>query len=234
MPEPSGVAAILFDFDGTIIDSETAVFEAYRRLYEAHGHELSLQEWASGIGTLGGFDPVQELETRLGREIDEAVLQGRSWEDIAGAGDPGLRPGVRDYIDLARERGIALGIVSSNDRAWVDRHVERLGVADVWSTIATADGDEARAKPSAALYLQALEELRVEASAAVAIEDSPNGIAAARSAGVFCVAAPNDVTARLDLSAADVVVRSLDELPFERLLALVEAPGRDGLSGSRS
>jgi putative hydrolase of the HAD superfamily len=202
------------------MDSETAVFDAYRRLYAAHGHELRLDEWASGIGTLGGFDPVEELETRLGREIDEAVLEGRSWEDIASAGDPALRPGVRAYVDGARERGITLGIVSSNDRAWVDRHIERLGVADVWDAIVTADGDEERAKPNPALYLDALAVLGVDASAAVAIEDSPNGIAAAKGAGVYCVAAPNDVTAELDLSGADVVVRSLDELPFARLLEL--------------
>jgi HAD superfamily hydrolase (TIGR01509 family) len=221
MRQPTHLAALLFDFDGTIMDSETQVFEAYRRLYEEHGHELSLEEWASGVGTLGGFDPVEELETRLGREIDRAVLEGRSWEDVAEAGDPGLRPGVRAYVDQAVARGIALGIVSSNDRAWVDRHLERLGVADVWDTIVTADGDETRAKPSPELYLDALRVLRTDAERAAAVEDSPNGIAAAKAAGIFCVAAPNDVTARLDLSAADVVVPSLAQLPFERLLQLV-------------
>lgn len=221
MQERTPVAALLFDFDGTIMDSETAVFEAYRRLYEEHGHELRLDEWASGIGTLGGFDPVSDLEARLGREIDRAVLEGRSWEDIAAAGEPGLRPGVGRYVEEARRRGIALGIVSSNDRAWVDRHIGRLGVGDVWDAILTADGDEGRAKPSPDLYVDALAALGVTASEAVAIEDSPNGITAAKAAGVFCVAAPNEVTASLDLSAADVVVRSLDDLPLERLLELV-------------
>jgi HAD superfamily hydrolase (TIGR01509 family) len=224
MSGPTRIAALLFDFDGTIMDSETAVFDAYRRLYEAHGHELQLNDWAGGIGTLGGFDPVEELEARLGREIDEEVLAGRSWEDIASAGDPPLRPGVRTYIDEARRRHIALAIVSSNDRSWVDRHAERLGIADVWDTIVTADGDEARAKPNPALYRDALAALGVHPAAAVAIEDSPNGIAAATGAGIFCVAAPNDVTAELDLSAADVLVRSLDELRFDRLLELAESP----------
>ena len=223
MSEPTRVAALLFDFDGTIMDSETAVFRAYRRLYEEHGHELSLEDWAGGVGTLGGFDPVEELETRLGREIDRAVLEGRSWEDVAEAGDPPLRPGVRRYLDEARRRGIALGIVSSNDRAWVDKHIARLDVADVWATIVTADGDERRAKPSPDLYLEALRDLDVGAFATVAIEDSPNGIAAAKAARLFCVAAPNEVTRGLDLSAADLVVASLDELPFDRLLAAVAA-----------
>jgi putative hydrolase of the HAD superfamily len=214
------IAALLFDFDGTIMDSETAVFDAYRRLYAEHGHELLLDEWAGGVGTLGGFDPVADLEARLGREIDEAALAGRSWEDIASAGEPGLRPGVRTYVDEARARRISLGIVSSNDRAWVDRHVARLGVGEVWDVVVTADGDEARAKPSPDLYLDALTLLGVEAPDAVAVEDSPNGIAAAKAAGLFCVAAPNAVTAALDLSAANVVVPTLAELPFDRLLEL--------------
>jgi len=221
MHEPTRVTALLFDFDGTIMDSETAVFEAYRRLYEEHGHELSLEDWAAGIGTLGGFDPVEELEARLGREIEEAVLAGRAWEDIAG--EPDLRPGVRAYVDEARARGIPLGIVTSNDRAWVDAHIERLELADVWGTIATADGDESRAKPNPSLYLEALSDLRADAHGAVAIEDSPNGIAAAKAAGTFCVAAPNDVTAQLDLSAADLVVTSLEALPFDALLGRVAA-----------
>lgn len=220
MPAPPPIDALLFDFDGTIIDSETAVFEAYRQLYAEHGHELLLDDWAGGIGTLGGFDPVAELEARLGREIDDAALAGRSWEDVASAGDPGLRPGVRAYVDEARTRGVRLGIVSSNDRAWVDRHLSRLGVGEVWDAIVTADGDEARAKPSPELYVEALTALAARPSAAVAVEDSPNGIAAAKSAGLFCLAAPNDVTSALDLSAADVVVRSLADLPFERLLEL--------------
>ena len=219
MPDPP-IDALLFDFDGTIMDSETAVFDAYRRLYAEHGHELALEDWAGGIGTLGGFDPVAELEARLGREIDAASLEGRSWEEIASAGDPGLRPGVRGYIDGARELGIRLGIVSSNDREWVDRHLKRLEIADAWAAVVTADGDEVRAKPSPALYVQALRDLRIEAARGVAIEDSPNGIAAAKAAGIFCLAAPNEVTAGLDLSAADVVVHSLDELPLERLLGL--------------
>jgi putative hydrolase of the HAD superfamily len=211
------IEAILFDFDGTIWDSEAAVFHAYRELYERHGHTLPVERWVQGVGTLDGYDPADELELLLGRELDAPV---DPWERLQHVG---LRPGVRAYIDGARARGIALGIVSSNSARWIGPHLDRLGVADVWGTIRTADGDAALAKPNPRLYEQALEDLRVMASRAIAIEDSTHGVAAAKAAGLFCVACPNEVTERLDLSAADVLVRSLEELQLDRLLALAAA-----------
>jgi putative hydrolase of the HAD superfamily len=212
-----GIRALLFDFDGTIWDSEAAVFNAYRRLYEEHGHELPVDRWTSGVGTLDGFDPAEELEVLIGRELDDSASD--PW---ASLDDVDLRPGVRDYLDGARERGIALGIVSSNSAEWIQRHLLRLGIADDWQAIVTADGDRSVAKPNPVLYRDALTRLGAAPADAIAIEDSPNGIAAAKAAGIFCLAVPNEVTERLDVSAADLVVRSLDELPLEDLLALAE------------
>lgn len=209
-----GIDALLFDFDGTIWDSEAAVFHAYRELYERHGHELPVERWVQGVGTLDGYDPVDELELLLGRELDGPADPWTRLQHV------GLRPGVRAYIDGARSRGIALGIVSSNSARWIGPHLERLGIADVWGTIRTADGDVALAKPNPQLYERALGDLGVGPSRAVAIEDSTHGVVAAKAAGIFCVACPNEVTERLDLSAADVLVRSLEDLPLEELLDL--------------
>ncbi len=210
------IRALLFDFDGTIWDSEAAVFDAYRRLYEEHGQELPVDRWTSGVGTLDGFDPAEELETLIGRALDDGAID--PWASLDHVD---LRPGVRDYIDGARRRHMSLGIVSSNSAEWIGRHLLRLGIADVWEAIVTADGDPSIAKPNPVLYREALTRLGAAPEHAVAIEDSPNGIAAAKAAGIFCVAVPNEVTARLDVSAADVVVRSLDELPLDDLLDLV-------------
>jgi len=219
MCAPTPIRALFFDFDGTLWDSESAVFEAYRRLYEAHGQELPLDGWVAGVGTLGGFDPVADLEARLGRELERSIAQGQEWERIVGRLDEiGLRPGVRAYVDEALGRGLSLGIVSSNDRHWVEQHLERLELAGVWDVILTADGDASRAKPDPTLYREALQAVGVEPTEGVAIEDSPNGILAAKSAGLFCVAVPNTVTATLDLSSADITVASLEDLPLARLL----------------
>jgi beta-phosphoglucomutase-like phosphatase (HAD superfamily) len=228
MREAEAIRAILFDFDGTLWDDESAVFEAYRRLYASHGHDLPIDEWATGVGTLGGFDPVADLEAKLGRELHEAGADGVSWDRVVGDLDEiGLRPGVGAYLEEAAERGLALGIVSSNDRDWVEEHLRRMGVAGVWGVIATADGDLERAKPSPALYTEALAAIEVSPPEAIAIEDSPNGIAAAKAAGVFCLAVPNEVTATLDLSAADLIVRSLEDLPLRSLLDEAAGPSTE-------
>jgi beta-phosphoglucomutase-like phosphatase (HAD superfamily) len=219
MPDREELRALLFDFDGTLWDSESAVLEAYRELYAKYGHDLPSVEWASGVGTLGGFDPAADLEAKLGRALEEGLSGDAGWDRVVGSLDHvGLRPGVRAYLDAAKERGIALAIVSSNERDWVDHHLKRMEVGDVWDAVLTADGDETRAKPSPVLYVEALEITGVAATWAAAIEDSPNGIAAAKTAGLFCVAVPNEVTASLDLSAADMEVDSLEDLPFDELL----------------
>jgi HAD superfamily hydrolase (TIGR01509 family) len=219
MDRAHGIDALLFDFDGTIWDSEAAVFRLYRDLYENHGFELPIDRWVAGVGTLAGFDPADELEAMLGRAIDNDTAD--PWASLEHVG---LRPGVEGYIDGARERGLSLGIVSSNSAEWVGPHLVRLGIADAWDVILTADGDVAIAKPDPHLYREALRRLGTNPSAAVAIEDSTHGVAAAKAAGIFCVAVPNEVTRRLDLSAADVLVGSLEELPLDRLLDMAIRP----------
>src|SRR5262249_50585863 len=97
----------------------------------------------------------------------------------------------------------------------------RPGTGERGAAVVGADGDTSRCKPSPALYEEALELLGVEAHEAIAIEDSPNGIAAARAAGVFCVGFPNDVTSALDLSGADLVLESLEEVPLADLVVRV-------------
>jgi HAD superfamily hydrolase (TIGR01509 family) len=219
MPPGPELRALLFDFDGTLWDSESAVLAAYRQLYAKYGHDLPSEDWASGVGTLGGFDPAADLEAKLGRVLEEGKTGDGGWDRVVGSLEHvGLRPGVRGYLDEAKARGIGVAIVSSSERDWVEHHLKRMEVADVFDVVLTADGDETRAKPSPVLYAEALGMMRVDATAGTAIEDSPNGIASAKAAGLFCLAVPNEVTASLDLSAADMEVDSLEDLPFEELL----------------
>ena len=130
-----------------------------------------------------------------------------------------LRPGIADYIDAATRHGLKRAIVSSSSRRWIDMHLKRLERTVGWDAILTADGDSARAKPNPTMYLEALDVLGVGADEAIVLEDSPNGVRAAKSAGIFVVAIPNNVTRDFALDDADLLVDSLAELPPDDLLA---------------
>jgi HAD superfamily hydrolase (TIGR01509 family) len=217
------IRALLFDFDGLLVDTESPSFEAWADVYRQHGHELTLETWSAAIGTLDGFDPFGHLEGLLGRPVDRArVNERRRAAEHAAADLEELRDGVADYLGEAERLGLARAIVSSSDREWIRRHLDRLDLLDGWSCIVAADGDAARAKPRPTLYLEALERLEVSAEEAIAFEDSPNGITAAKAAGLYCIAVPNPTTAALDVTHADLVLRSLEDVPLGELLRRVE------------
>jgi HAD superfamily hydrolase (TIGR01509 family) len=216
------IRAFLFDFDGLILDTELASRAGWELLYREHGHELPPEKWATLVGTHGGWDPMAHLEELVGEPLQREALNERRYaHELALIEAEELRPGIGEYLAAARRLGLKRAIVSSSTRRWVDMHLERLEEALGWDAICTADRDAARAKPAPALYLEALELLGVGAEEAVAFEDSPNGVRAAKAAGVFCVAVPNEVTRDLGLAEAraDLVLDSLADLPPETLLA---------------
>jgi HAD superfamily hydrolase (TIGR01509 family) len=224
MASVDNMKALLFDFDGTLWDSEVARLTAWQELYADWDQEVPLDLFAARIGTLGGPDLLKELERLTGRPIDRERLMERRRarvEELLQGLQP--RPGIPEYLTQARRRGIAAAIVSSDDHAYITWGLELLGLQDGWTFICCAEGDPARAKPSPLLYQEALGRLGIAPSEAVAIEDSPNGIRAAKAAEIYCLAVPNAVTERFDLSEANLIVPSLDDLPFEELLRRTSA-----------
>lgn len=213
--EPS-LRAVLFDFDGTLWDSETAVFGVFRELFAEHGHELTLQTWSAAIGTVGGFDVYGALHELAGGELEIEDLSAQTEERIAEAVcDVPLRPGVDAFLDRLDEAGIRRALVSSDRTEWLVMNLERLGRQDGWAAMVCADGDAARAKPNPHLYEAALELLEVQARDALAVEDSPNGIHSAKAAELPCLCVPNEATAQLDLSGADLVVATFEDLSVD-------------------
>jgi HAD superfamily hydrolase (TIGR01509 family) len=215
------IRAFLFDFDGLILDTELASRAGWELLYRQQGHELPRDLWATVVGTYGAWDPMEHLEELVGEPLErEALNVRRHAHEIALIEAEELRPGIAEYLAAARQHGLKRAIVSSSNRRWVETHLERLEEAVGWDAICTAEGDRDRAKPAPTLYLEALDALRVAASEAVAFEDSPNGVRAAKAAGIFCVAVPNEVTRDLGLdeAGADLVLDSLADLPPDELL----------------
>jgi beta-phosphoglucomutase-like phosphatase (HAD superfamily) len=214
------IRGLLFDFDGLLIDTESPSRLAFEELYREHGHELPRDRWATVIGTLGAeFEPYTYLEELVGSPLDREALDARRRareDELCDLED--LRPGIEEYRDEAERLGLATAIVSSSSRNWIERHLGRLGRTNGWDAIVTADGDPERAKPRPTLYLEALTALGLEPHEAIAFEDSPNGVRAAKAAGIACVAIPNPATSTLALDEADLVLESLADVPLPELL----------------
>jgi HAD superfamily hydrolase (TIGR01509 family) len=214
------IRAFLFDFDGLILDTETASRAGWRWLYEQHGQVLPDDLWITVVGTHSAWDVMGHLEELVGEPLDrEAQNERRYAHELTLLETEELRPGILDYVRFAEERGVKRAIVSSATRRWIDMHLERLEQAVGWDAILTADRDPSRAKPNPTMYLEALDVLGVGADEAIVFEDSPNGIRAGNAAGIFVVAIPNEVTRHAGLGGADLVLDSLADLAPADLLA---------------
>ena len=211
------IEALLFDFDGLLLDTEGPCYRAWSEVYEAHGQTLALERWSAAIGTVGGFDPVAHLSELAGVTLDDAAHEARRRRELDLCELEDMRPGVVELLDEADARGLATAIVSSSSDDWIGRHLRQRGLLDRFGLVVCANGDRERAKPRPTLYVDALDRLGVRASRAVAFEDSPNGVAAAKAARLFCIAVPNEITGALDLSAADRLVASLADVDLDRL-----------------
>jgi HAD superfamily hydrolase (TIGR01509 family) len=218
------IRAFLFDFDGLIIDTETASRAGWEWVYRSLGQQLPPEKWALMVGTVDGWDPFSHLEDLVGGPLDRPSWNERRREhELSLLEAEELRPGIADYIEAADRLGLKRAIVSSATRTWIDQHLGRLERAVGWDAIVTADLDPERAKPRPTLYREALQVLGVAPGEAVAFEDSPNGARAAKEAGIFVVGIPNAVTADLGLGdSADLVLQSLADLPPDDLLERFE------------
>ncbi|MDB4867229.1 MAG: family hydrolase, partial [Cohnella sp.] len=206
------IKAIVFDFDGTLMDTETCAFEVVCGIFSEHGQELALEQWALGIGTANGpYDPYSDLEQRIGRSLDRQVLKARFDAELREKADRAvLRDGVLETLEEARRLGLSIALATSSPREWIDRHLEAKGIRQYFQSIHTAD-DVERVKPDPALYLLAVAALGVKAEEAVAMEDSLHGLTAAKKAGLHSIAVPNPVTRHMDFigAGADIVIDSL-------------------------
>ncbi|MDA1258805.1 MAG: HAD family phosphatase [Chloroflexi bacterium] len=209
--------AVCFDMDGVIVDSEPIHYEADRRAMASYGVDFTFEEKKARFigGTVRGT--MFQLSETHGLPDPEAVLQERQnhFAELA-ATDLELRGGARDLLARLSERSIPCALVTSGDRWYIDNVFERFGLASFFAGVITVE-DVTAHKPSPEPYLAGARSLGIAPELCLAVEDSAAGVASAKGAGMYCIAAPSEMTLEADLSAADLRVESLNEIDSARL-----------------
>jgi HAD superfamily hydrolase (TIGR01509 family) len=212
--------ALIFDFDGLILDTETPESLVWQSIYREHGFELPVDEWAKTIGGWGisEFDAQEHLLRLSQGRLDPVSLKARyrkEFDAIVHASP--ILPGVMNIIEQAKENGLRVAIGSSATHSWVDTNLKRLGIFDYFDHIVCQDDvAPGRTKPNPDIFLKVLEKLDVQKDAAVVFEDSPNGVLAAQRAGIFVVGVPNPLTSQMGVSG-DITVSSLEQVSLQDL-----------------
>jgi HAD superfamily hydrolase (TIGR01509 family) len=214
-----GIRAVIFDFDGLIVDTESAHISAWEDLYHRHNLAVDLDKLRDVIGKVGtGIDLIAEiLQTGVTSTREELRLEHRKLLLDKILLKP-ILPGVMDRLSEAEKLRYKKGIASNSTYSWVESHVNRLGILPLFSAIACRC-DVSRYKPDPEVYLLALKKLGVEAHEALAFEDSQPGVEAAHAAGIFTIAVPSEHTRSYDFSNAQSVVSSLAEVTLAQLSA---------------
>lgn len=217
------IKALIFDFDGLILDTETPDLLAWRDVYSRHGQVLAAETWGQFVGGAGAtdFEPAAHLSRLLGGVSlpKDSLYTETDARRLALIHQNPVLPGVTDYLTEARRLGLGLAVASSSPHAWVDGHLRRLGLFDRFdAVICSEDVPPGRTKPHPDLFLRALAALHARADEAVVLEDSPNGVKAARAAGIFVVAVPNPVTVQLSFDAPNLRLNALTDMPLVEVL----------------
>lgn len=219
------IKAVIFDFDGLILDTETPEYQSWQEIFQERGVDLDMDLWQSFIGRgFGSFDVYEHLARVSGTPVDRATLRPRMrkrYLDLIER-NPVL-PGVEAWIRRANALGLPLAVASSSRQGWASGHLERRGLLPNFAFVHCGD-DVANVKPDPEIYAITAQRLGVPPENALAIEDSLNGLTAAKAAGMRCVVVPNPMTRQMDFAAADLRLTSLAASTLDCVLAQLSAP----------
>ena len=219
------MSAILFGSISTLVDTSELQRRAFNESFEAHGLDWnwSRDDYVAMLDSSGGAQRITDYARSRGEDVDAAAVhatKSQIFQQLLETAELTARPGVLETVQQAKRNDLKLGFVTTTSPENISALLATLApdiAADTFDIIVNNDTVEA-AKPDAAAYEFALQQLGETADSAVAIEDNVGGVAAAAAAGVKCIAFPNENTADGDFTAASETVDALDA---QRIVALV-------------
>ncbi len=205
--------AVLFDFDGIIIDSEWPIYQSWLKLFQREGQMLEVSDYVQCIGSdFETWSPEKLLEQLTDKSFDwkkeNAVRQVEIESDLEG-----VQPieGVVGLLQWLKSQGVSAAVVSSSTHKWVDMWLEKLDLLQYFQEV-VCRGDAPRIKPAPDLYEEGARRFNLAGGECLVIEDSLNGVKAAKAAGTLAYAVPSRLTSILDFSEADAEFSSMEEM----------------------
>jgi HAD superfamily hydrolase (TIGR01509 family) len=227
MPKPptadAAPRAVVFDLDGLLIDTEGVFAEAARRVLARRGTASDPAFFATMMGT-PGRDALPRFRERYGITDSLDVLAAEykaAFHAVLVGSRARLMPGALLLLDRLEQAGIPKAIATSSSREYVDTVFAPHGLLDRFAFVLTCD-DVTHGKPHPEVYALAATRLGVPPAAVVVLEDSINGMRAAKAAGCRCVVVPHEQTPRDELASADFVARSLDDRMLWKTLHIAD------------
>lgn len=216
------IKAILFDFDGLILDTETTEFIAFQEICRQYHYEMPLDVWSQWTGSADSVQRAcRHLEQAIGAPLDHDEIRSRHGEVFRGMiATADLLPGVIEKLEEGKRRGLRIGLATSAHYDWAVGYVKKYGLLDYFDCIRTKE-DVIRSKPDPQIYREALAGLSIGPQEAIAFEDSLFGLQAAKAGGVYCVVVPNALTQGFAFEQADLRLQSLLEMDLEQIIARV-------------
>ena len=213
MGERLSFDAVIFDADGTLFDTETLMYEVWVEIGRDMGLTMTIPEYLHYVG-LNRKAVLDVMRERIGPDFDGADFMvrcvARLSERIEEEGVP-LKPGVREILELLRQKGIPVGLATSTHRVRTDRRLELCGLGEYFSAVVTGD-EVSKGKPDPEIYCAVCGKLNVSPNACLAVEDSRNGILSAHHAGLKVAMIPDMVPPTAEL----------EEIALQKFSSLLE------------
>jgi len=215
------IKAVIFDFDGLILDTEYALYDAFCQLLQVGTDQLPIQEYATYIGS-DGKELYNYILSKSNGELSlEEVIEKSDILHRENLKKPVAREGVEDYLVAAKQKGLKIALATSSNREWASHFLTKLGFINYFDILSTKD-DVENVKPDPAVYQNAIKQLGVLPEEVIAFEDSGNGTKAAVAAGANCVIVPNAITENLPFTGHKLRLSSMTEMSFADVLAKIE------------
>ena len=211
------IEAAIFDLDGTLIDSEPTYWVSWRKVFAPLGVELTDDD-LRGVTGMRPNEVIEVFASKGGISVgvDETIEELMS--HMLSNTERDLMPGVRAALKTAKAAGLRMAIATGSPQRLAEASLASTGFRDLFEVVVSSEF-EAAGKPDPAVFLTAARSLGVDPASCVVIEDAPNGVLAAKAAGMRCVVVPeHGHRGNPNLKKADVELGSLTELTREHLL----------------